>query len=55
LIICLVCAQRVGVRDGLGDTRKRKYPLLSGVLYTLALGCERAAVDKEGLLAPQVR
>jgi hypothetical protein len=55
LLICLVCAQRVSIRDGSGDSQKRKYCLLSAVLYALALGCERAAVDKEGLLAPQVR
>jgi hypothetical protein len=54
LVVYVVCAQRVGVRDGIGDAQKRKYCLLSGVLYALALGAERAAVDKEGLAAPQV-
>lgn len=52
--ICLVCVSRVGMRDAAGLTQKRKYSLLSGLLYAIALGCERAAVDKAGLLAPQV-
>lgn len=54
LVVCLACVCRVGVRDVVGDAQKKKYCLLSGGLYALALGCERAAVDKAGLLAPQV-
>jgi hypothetical protein len=54
LLVCLVCVYRVGFRDAVASARKRKYGLLAGALYALALGCERAAVDKTGLLAPQV-
>lgn len=54
LLVCLVCAYRVGVKDAVADIQRRKYCILSGLLYALALGCERAAVDKAGLQAPQV-
>ena len=54
LIVCLACMYRTGVRGAIGDVQKRKFCLMSGVVYALALGCERAAVDQAGLLAPQV-
>lgn len=54
LVVCLACLYRTGVRGATGDVHKRKYCLMSGALYAIALGCERAAFDQAGLLAPQV-
>ena len=54
LFVTIACVYRIGVRDAVNN-EKRKKCAIAGILYALALGCERAATDKAGLLAPQVR
>ncbi|KAF2433203.1 hypothetical protein EJ08DRAFT_94873 [Tothia fuscella] len=49
LVICVGFGVKLGVKIGAGSARKRRLSWLAGLLYALALVCDRAAADQEGV------